>query len=144
MLPPMPYNLRFVVLLLVATFATAPIAVYVAHRQFVAQTRIMAEQLTRGNVDRGRLAVSHYGCGACHSIEGLPGASGVVGPSLDGIAERAEIAGKLANDPANMVRWIRAPQQISPGNGMPDLGVSAHDGRDIAAYLYTLRKFAPS
>jgi cytochrome c1 len=42
-----------------------------------------------------------------------------------------------------MIRWIRQPQEIDPGNGMPDLSVSTRDGRDIAAYLYTLQKRAP-
>lgn len=140
----MGYNLRFILLLLVAAFAAAPIAVYVAHRQSVAQTRITAEQITGGNVDRGKLAIAHYGCGACHMIPGVSGASGVVGPSLDSIAERAMIAGKLANGPDNMIRWIRRPQAISAGSGMPDLGVTEREGRDIAAYLYTLRKLSPS
>jgi cytochrome c len=31
------------------------------------------------------------------------------------------------------------PQSIEPGTGMPNLGVSDGQARDIAAYLYTLR-----
>ena len=27
-------------------------------------------------------------------------------------------------------------QEVDPGNAMPDLGVSATDARDMAAYLY--------
>jgi cytochrome c len=37
------------------------------------------------------------------------------------------------------MRWIREPQSISPGTAMPSLGVTEQDGRDIAAYLYTLK-----
>ena len=37
-----------------------------------------------------------------------------------------------------MVTWIMHPQQIAPGSAMLELGVSEHDARDIAAYLYTL------
>jgi cytochrome c len=99
--------------------------------------------LTGGDVDRGKIAVARYGCDACHAIEGVPGAQGDVGPSLDGIAERTEIAGKLSNQPDNMVRWIREPQQVAPGNGMPNLGVDDRDARDMAAYLYTMRKLTP-
>jgi cytochrome c2 len=139
----MPYNLRLVALLLAAAFVTAPIALFVIHRQSVAETRTTAEQLTRGDVTRGKLAMARYGCGSCHTIEGIPGADGDVGPSLDGIAQRVEIAGKLSNDPDNMIRWIRQPQDVAPGNGMPNLGVNERDGRDIAAYLYTLRKLTP-
>jgi cytochrome c1 len=39
-----------------------------------------------------------------------------------------------------MRRWIQHPQQVAPGNGMPDLGISDIQARDISAYLYTLRE----
>ena len=45
----------------------------------------------------------------------------------------------LRNSPANLVRWIRDPQGVVPGNAMPNMGVSDAEARDIAAYLYTLR-----
>jgi hypothetical protein len=34
-----------------------------------------------------------------------------------------------------------APQQVLrlPDGGMPDMGITAQDARDIMAYLYTLR-----
>jgi cytochrome c len=35
-----------------------------------------------------------------------------------------------------MVRWIRHPQQLVPGSGMPDQGVTGREARDLAAYLY--------
>jgi hypothetical protein len=38
-----------------------------------------------------------------------------------------------------LIRWIRRPQEVVPGNAMPDLGVTEHDGRDTVASLYTLR-----
>jgi cytochrome c len=59
-----------------------------------------------------------------------------VGPPLNGLSNRIYIAGRLPNTPRNLIRWIRYPQQIYPGNVMPDLGISNHDARDIAAYLY--------
>ena len=49
------------------------------------------------------------------------------------------LAGKLPNQPENMIKWIREPQEVSPGTAMPQLGVTEQDGKDIAAYLYTLR-----
>lgn len=49
------------------------------------------------------------------------------------------VAGMLRNSPANLIRWIRDPQGVVPGNAMPDMGVTEADARDIAAYLYTLR-----
>ncbi len=103
------------------------------------QTREDAEQLASGRVDAGRAALEHYGCGGCHVIDGIDGARGRVGPPLSGIAQRMQIAGKLSNGPANLVRWIREPQTIDPGNGMPNLGVTETAAHDIAAYLYTLK-----
>jgi cytochrome c1 len=39
-----------------------------------------------------------------------------------------------------MEKWIRDPQQVSPGTAMPDLNVGAGDARDITAFLYTRAK----
>lgn len=92
-----------------------------------------------GNAQNGVLEIQAYGCGACHTIPGVAGADGVVGPPMNAIARRSFIAGKLRNTPDNLVRWIQHPQAINPGNGMPDMGVTESAARDIAAYLYTLR-----
>jgi cytochrome c1 len=46
------------------------------------------------------------------------------------------IAGLLPNTPANLVLWLRHPQSVTPGNAMPDLGLTETQARDIAAYLY--------
>jgi cytochrome c len=96
-----------------------------------------AEALTGGNSNRGKAAFRKYGCGGCHAIRGLPEASGLVGPPLDGVGARAIIAGRLENNPDNLERWIMDPQGVSPGTAMPRLGVRPEDSRDIAAFLYT-------
>jgi cytochrome c2 len=83
--------------------------------------------------------LQHHGCGACHQVPGVNGATGMVGPSLDHIASRAVLAGELANTPANLIRWIRVPQEIEPGTSMPNLNVDQRDALDMTAYLYTLR-----
>jgi cytochrome c2 len=91
-----------------------------------------------GNPSRGAALISWYGCGTCHSVPGVPGANALVGPPLDHFAQRGYVAGMLRNSPDNLVRWIRDPQKIVPGNAMPALGIDDHDARDIAAYLYTI------
>jgi cytochrome c2 len=96
-----------------------------------------AAAATGGDPSRGEAMFIQYGCGSCHGVKHVRKASGMVGPPLDGIAVRAIIAGKLPNQPDNMVRWIRDPQQVTPGTDMPDLHVSARDARDITAFLYT-------
>ncbi|HET7457605.1 MAG TPA: cytochrome c [Gemmatimonadaceae bacterium] len=97
-----------------------------------------ASFLTRGNVEKGRVAIRAYGCASCHTVPGVPGADALVGPPLTGFAERAYVAGVLQNSPENLVRWIRHPREVDSLTAMPDMGVGEQDARDIAAYLYTL------
>src|SRR4051812_18442879 len=86
-----------------------------------------------GDPARGRQAITRYGCGACHDIPGVAGARGAVGPPLSSFSKRAIVAGRLANTPDNLSRWIQEPQAIEPGNAMPNLGVTNAEARDIAA-----------
>ena len=92
-----------------------------------------------GSAERGREKIERFQCGACHVIQGIRGASGTVGPPLNGIAGRTSLAGSLPNTPANLLRWIKDPQSVEPGSVMPDMGIGDRDARDISAYLYTLR-----
>jgi cytochrome c1 len=87
----------------------------------------------------GAVLMAQHGCGACHSIPGVTGARGRVGPPLDAFGQQAMIAGMLPNTPDNLATWIKTPQSVTPGNAMPNTELSDHDARDIAAYLDTLR-----
>lgn len=98
-----------------------------------------ARRLTGGEPARGRQAIRDNGCHTCHTIPGVPGADGKVGPSLAGLAQRMSVAGRLRNEPDELVRWIRHPQHVQPGSLMPEMGIDEATARDIAAYLYTLR-----
>jgi cytochrome c len=111
--------------------------VLVNYQWKVSDVRHRAELLTGGNAERGRDAFVRIGCGGCHTVEGVPQANGLVGPPLDGIGSRAIIAGKLANNPGNMVQWISSPQSVVPGNAMPDMPMTSQQADDIAAFLYT-------
>lgn len=108
---------------LILLLALIPLAAAQAADKFAEAKKIIASQ-----------------CAACHTVPGVPGAHGNVGPSLKGIARRQIIAGKLANNPANMVRWLMHPQRIVPGNAMPEMGLTQDQAAKIAAYLYTLDK----
>ncbi len=99
-----------------------------------------ASAITGGDPRRGEAIFIQYGCGSCHTANGVRTATGMVGPPLDDIALRVIIAGHLANTPGNMEKWIRDPQQVSPGTAMPDLNVGETDARDITAFLYTRAK----
>jgi cytochrome c2 len=98
-----------------------------------------ANQITGGDAERGRELIRSYGCGTCHSIPGVTGAAGLVGPPLAGIASRSYIAGVLPNAPDNMLRWLKDPRAVDSLTAMPNVGLTASDARHIAAYLYTLR-----
>lgn len=99
-----------------------------------------ATHMTQGGIPaRGETAIGRYGCGACHTIPGIEGASGLAGPSLEHIASRLYIGGHLQNTPEHLMSWIQHPQKHDPRNVMPEMGVTTEDARDIAAFLYTLR-----
>lgn len=84
---------------------------------------------------RGKMALTQYACQSCHLIPGVTGPLTYVGPRLDGLGGRSFIAGKLPTSQENLVRWIRAPQEVKPGTTMPHLNVTERDARDMAAYL---------
>jgi cytochrome c1 len=74
----------------------------------------------------------------CHTIPGIAGARGQVGPPLDRFAQRVYVADVVPNTPANLVAWIRNPPAIDPLTAMPASGLGEAAARDVAAYLYTL------
>jgi mono/diheme cytochrome c family protein len=87
---------------------------------------------------RGKQALYQYACTGCHTIPGLTSASPNVGPPLGAMASRTQIAGGLSNTQANMVRWLRGPEEFKPHTAMPNLGITQEDAADMAAYLASL------
>src|SRR5690242_4503777 len=83
-----------------------------------------ANRITGGDADRGRELMRAYGCGSCHSIPGVSGADGLVGPPLGGIGSRSYIGGVLPNAPDNMLRWLRDPRAVDSLTAMPNVGVT--------------------
>jgi cytochrome c1 len=92
-----------------------------------------------GDPRAGKAAIQQYGCGSCHTIPGIHGADGLVGPSLEKIALRNYIGGVLPNNGTNIIRWILDPPSIDDKTAMPNVHVSPDDARNIATYLYTLK-----
>ncbi len=95
--------------------------------------------IPNANVQRGRQLVVSHNCIACHAIADIPDANARVGPPLTGFANRALIAGELANQPDNLVRWIMNPSAVEPRTVMPNMGLASDEARDVAGYLYTLK-----
>lgn len=120
-----------------ASFAVLTIALALAACDRSADR--IARQLTGGDPGNGKLDIVKYGCDTCHDIPGVLTATATVGPPLSQIARRSYLAGRIDNTPENMIWWIRQPRSVDPETAMPATGVTEADGRDIAAYLYTLR-----
>jgi cytochrome c2 len=98
-----------------------------------------AQPVTGGDPERGRQMIHAYGCGACHTIPGVPAANARVAPPLIDWGTRTTILGLVPNTPERLVDWIVAPESLRPGTTMPNVGVPEEDARQMAAYLYTLR-----
>jgi cytochrome c2 len=95
-------------------------------------------RIVGGDAERGRLLVQRYACGSCHTIEGIRGGNGVVGPPLTDYAQRVLLAGIVPNTPRTLVPWLMNPPAMAPNTAMPNLGITEPEARDIATYLYTL------
>jgi cytochrome c2 len=137
--PPSTKGLRSltpVALALVAAFLVF-LGLYAAKRE--SDRKAYATMLTGGDPSKGPGLIRQYGCGGCHEVPGVRGASGRVGPSLDHVGARVYLAGMVTNTPANMVQWIVNPKEINPRTAMPVTGISDKQARDVAAYFYSRR-----
>src|SRR5262245_49127239 len=65
---------------------------------------------TGGNSVAGKQVITQFNCGSCHTIPGVRGARGLVGPPLLFFGRRTFIAGEVPNTPDNLVRWVMSPQ----------------------------------
>jgi cytochrome c len=92
------------------------------------------------NVERGRELIGQYGCNVCHTIPGITGVQGMIGPSLEGVASRPTISnGIVQNTPENLAKFIQSPVSMNPASNMPGLNMPPADAQEIAGYLRTLR-----
>ena len=95
-----------------------------------------------GDAANGRTLFQQKGCIACHVAQGVPGATGTIGPNLNGIgdlAKRPTLADGAANTPEHIREWIQDPQKLKPGTMMPNLGLSDKEADDLTALLVTLK-----
>jgi cytochrome c2 len=137
--PPPAKGLRSLTPLLLALVAAFLVflGLYAGKREY--DRKAYATMLTGGDPSRAPALIRQYGCGGCHEIPGVRGASGRVGPSLDHVGARVYLAGMVTNTPSNMVLWIANPKEINPKTAMPVTGISDKQARDVAAYFYSRR-----
>jgi mono/diheme cytochrome c family protein len=133
--PSAPYGLTAALLLasLIITLAAVGWRTWQGQEKAVA----VAKALTRGDPSRAPALITKYGCGGCHTIPGAPGADGKVAAPLGGMRARAYVGGVARHNTDTLIRWIVAPQSISPRSAMPVTGISEAEARDVAAFLYT-------
>lgn len=91
-----------------------------------------------GNPKTGRNLIQSYGCGTCHTIAGIRGARGRVGPELRDYSQQHLLAGFLPNAPRYLIAWLMDPVALKPQTGMPAQGLTEEEARHVASYLYTL------
>jgi cytochrome c oxidase subunit 2 len=86
-------------------------------------------------------------CSSCHTIDGVEGFGGVIGPNLTHLAGRSTFAaGILDRTPQNLAEWLRDPQAVKPGNDMTigpggtpgRSGLSEEEIQALVAYLESL------
>jgi cytochrome c2 len=89
----------------------------------------------------GQMIIASEPCVGCHTIPGIPGATGTVGPNLGGVASRAKIAGGAVSNagPDDLKKWILNPAAQKPGTLMPNVGLTDDQATKIVAYLELLK-----
>jgi cytochrome c oxidase subunit 2 len=91
------------------------------------------------------LFIGKGGCISCHTVNGVEGAQGRVGPNLTHLKSRTTFAGAVfANTAENLTRWVKDPPAMKPmrpdeGTGMPDQDLTDEEVDKVVAYLETLK-----
>ena len=113
-------------------YSPADFQAWVARQQAPAQpTTDLAEQ--------GAQVFAQNACVGCHRIAGT-NAQGNVGPDLSHFGSRTTVAaGIMENTPENLARWLRDPQEVKPGNKMPNLHLRPSDVDALVEYLHSLK-----
>jgi cytochrome c oxidase subunit II len=110
-----------------------------AFRSWLAHQARPAATPTTGRAAAGRSLFMNAQCASCHTIAGTS-AQGTVGPNLTHVGSRTSLAAaEIPNTPKWMAAWIRDPQNIKPGDRMPDLGLSSPEISDLVTYLESLK-----
>ena len=100
-----------------------------------------AEQPSAGTLAaQGEQLFATGACVGCHTIDGVKGAAGTVGPDLTHFASRTSFAGAtFQNNTGNLSNWLHDPPAIKPGADMPNLGLTQDQIDALIAYLEGLK-----
>jgi cytochrome c oxidase subunit 2 len=76
-------------------------------------------------------ALGAGGCAGCHTITGVEGFAGIIGPNLTHFGARTTFAGSIfRNTPDLLSQWLTNPQALKPGNDMT-IGPGNTPGRSV-------------
>ena len=80
------------------------------------------DEALSGTARKGQdIFMSSGACLACHTIEGVPGAMGVIGPNLTGLGNKQTFASGIMDlNRENLRRWLKNPNDVKPGNRMSE------------------------
>lgn len=91
-----------------------------------------------GDPGNGRALLIEKGCTGCHTVRGVPEATGVIGPMLTNVSLRPTLAGEtIENTPDIMRQWILDPPAMKPETAMPKLELTEQEAIDLTAFLYS-------
>ncbi len=96
-----------------------------------------AQPFKEGDANAGKAVFTSKGCTGCHTIEGVQGAVGTVGPNLTHIS--GQPYDSFPNDPQFIKQWVNDPQTAKPGTAMPKLGLTDQELNDVVTFLTTLK-----
>lgn len=87
----------------------------------------------------GRELFLSLSCVNCHTVKGTS-ATGKFGPDLTHLMSRQNIAaGMIPNNVENLLRWVKDPQEVKPGNLMPNMQLNDTEVNLVVAFLSTLK-----
>jgi cytochrome c oxidase subunit 2 len=113
---------------------------------WVAQQKAPAAKPESGPAAEGLgVFVGNGGCVSCHTVNGVEGAAGQVGPNLTHLKSRSTFAGAIFENTAeNLRKWVKDPPAMKPmrpdlKTGMPDQDLSDEEIEKVVAFLETLK-----
>ncbi|HEX2063005.1 MAG TPA: cytochrome c, partial [Acidimicrobiales bacterium] len=104
-------------------------------REWVAAQRQPSDEPGGAEAVRGQAVFLRSRCAECHTVRGTP-AAGDDGPDLTHVASRRTLAAAtLRNTAEHLARWLRNPDAVKDGSGMPPAMLTDEDLEAVVAYL---------
>jgi mono/diheme cytochrome c family protein len=113
------------------------IATYLTERGREHELAAILVSSESSHIAHGRQLLTERGCVSCHQVSG----AGLPSPPKNepavrtlGLAPDLRFV-RARSSPATIARWLMDPARLKPDAAMPNLGLSAADAGDLAAFL---------